>query len=170
MATDYTLDEPVAEYITTRVDNASYVAPRRAVFGTQEGSCCNANNDASVVLFGSSDAGGLCCDLDTMTLMIDKRCTATRWCNAGTSCLRARDVDKYSECPTKAQRGAKLGRSRANARLGEISQAEKIDKHSAIERTYCHMDKQLFGLFDLEVYGAYPVPKCTPPAPEAGGY
>ena len=169
--TDYTLDEPVGPEITTRVDNASDVAPRRAVFGTQEGSCCNANNDASVALFGKD--ASLCCDLGTMTLKTnttDKRCTATRWCNVGTSCQKARDVDENEECPTKAQQGgAELGRFRtgqSRARLGAISEAEKIAERSAIERTFCYMDKKLFSLSDLEIYGAYPVPRCTPAAPE----
>jgi hypothetical protein len=69
--TNDTLAGAVAPQITTRIDNATYVAPRQAVFGTQEGSCCNGNNDASVKLFGVDD--NLCCDLGRAVQVVPKR-------------------------------------------------------------------------------------------------
>jgi hypothetical protein len=112
-----------------------------------------------------------------MSLKTGKRCSATRWCNVATSCQKARDVENNAECPTRVQRGAKLGWSRAgraSARLGvpfvsDISNSSEIAErsvYSANERSYCHMDKVVYGLSDHDMYGAYPVPKCTPPAPE----
>jgi len=120
-----------------------------------------------------------------MKLEVAKRCTASRWCDESTSCIKAADVPSTKMCPAiKTTQGA-LGRARfggrygsggvhagsgSAARLGAISAAEKLIAHTGSERTYCHMDGKTYGLSDLSVYGAYPVPKCKPQLPTAINY
>jgi len=146
------------------------LAPR--VYSTDEGGCCNANNAASVEMFSTDNA--LCCRLETMKLEVGKRCTASRWCNEAASCIKAADKPSTEMCPAiKTNRAGALGRSRfggrfghsgvsaaASAHLGTVSNAEKMIAHTGSERTYCNLDKKLYGLSDLAVYGPYPVGWC----------
>jgi hypothetical protein len=153
ISNDYEKGEPLASHVRF-VDNVSdALSSVEMAFGTLEGDCCNANNDASIQFFGKD--ASLCCDYETLRLKDEKRCAGSRWCNRGTECKLASSVaaDKMCAAP--------------NAKLGDSSVAEKLMAgNSGTQRTYCHLGNTLYGLSDLAVYGVYPVPKCTPVKPK----
>ena len=185
VTTDFELEEnatnPSVSIQRTEEDDDRSLSPR-VMFSTDEGGCCNANNAASVELFSADKA--LCCRLGTMNLEVGTRCTASRWCNDAGSCIKAAEVPSSEMCPdVKTNRASALGRARfggrfgpggisaaASAQLGAVSAAEQMIAHTGSERTYCHLDKKLYGMSDLGVYGTYPVPKCFPHPPTAIAY
>ena len=73
----------------------------------------------------------------------DKMCPAIKTSQGALG--RARFGGRFDSSPG--------GISGAAARLGTISAAEKLIAHTGSERTYCHMDKKVYGLSDLAVYG-----------------